>query len=117
MASSDADAALAAMATQGRTPMGKDGVKFSASSGTGRAKLVPKQGAQAADPTGGGKADRANILQTPAMERKGAAYTIKAGIHKPTDPAAGMTQANGRIITSATNRDRGNFDSGAGASY
>ena len=118
MASSDADAALAAMATQGRTPMGKDGIKFTdgSSAGTGRATLVPKKGAQAAD-LSGGKADRVPVMRDADSERKGATYGIVAGLHKPTDPAAGMTQANGRIISSATNRDRGNFDGGAEASY
>ena len=108
------------MAKQGRTPVGRGGTAFTAPSatGTGKATLVPKKDAKAADPANpGSKADRQNIQQTPAMERMGAAYTIKGAIHKPTDPSAGMTQANGRVISSATNRDRGNFDGGAGASY
>jgi hypothetical protein len=120
MASSDYDAALAGSANQGRKPMGKDGVSFSATSatGTGKAKLVKKGGAQAGDPTGAGsKANRSNVAQTPGGERLGAAYSIKARYTKATDPAAGLTQANGRVIASATKRDRTNFDGGMGASY
>lgn len=116
------DEALAGMAKTGspRTPMGREGAKFTATSaaGTGKATLVPKKNSKSADPANpGSKANRQNVPQTPAMERKGAAYTIKGVIHKPTDPAAGMTQANGRIVSAATNRDRSNFDGGAGASY
>jgi hypothetical protein len=114
------DEALAGMAKQGRTPMGKDGVKFTdvSSKGTGRAKLVKKGGAQAGDPTGmGTKANKANVARSTNGEREGAAYKIAARIYKPNDPAAGLTQANGRVISTATNRDRGNFDGGNSASY
>jgi hypothetical protein len=120
MASSDYDAALAGSANQGRKPMGKDGIAFTATSatGTGKATLVPKKGAQAGDPTGAGsKANRSNVSQTPGGERTGAAYSIKARYTKATDPAAGMTQANGKIVATATKRDRTNFDGGMGASY
>jgi hypothetical protein len=116
------DEALAGMAKTGapRKPMGKDALKFTNVSGANSdsTTLVPKKNLQAGDPTGmGTKVNRENVQQTPAMERMGASYTVKGIIHKPTDPAAGMTQANGRIFASATNRDRGNFDSGAGSSY
>jgi len=117
MASSDYDAALAGSANQGRKPMGKDGIAFTATSatGTGKATLVPKKGAQAGDPTGAGsKANRSNVSRG---ERTGAAYSITARYTKATDPAAGMTQANGKIIATATKRDRTNFDGGMGASY
>ena len=44
--------ALAAMAKQGRTPMGKDGIKFS-TQGPKAGKLVPKTGnAKAGDSSG-----------------------------------------------------------------
>lgn len=121
MASSDYDAALAGSANQGRKPMGKEGIAFTATSatGTGKATLVSKKGnAKAGDPTGAGsKANRSNVAQTPGGERTGAAYSIKASYTKMTDPAAGMTQANGKIIATATKRDRTNFDGGMGASY
>lgn len=109
--------ALAGMAKQGRKPMNKDGIKFSAA--TPKAgKLVPKTGnAKAGDPSAyGTKANRKNVPAS-SNERNGAAYSIKASYMKTTDPAAGQTQANGIIIQTAVNRDRSNFDSGAGASY
>ena len=78
--------------------------------------MVPKKGAQAGDPTAGGKGTRANVPY--AGERKGASYGISAVRYtKMTDPAAGETQANGIIINTATNRSRSNFDAGNGASY
>ena len=112
------DEALAGMAKQGRTPMNKDGIKFSSPSASPKAgKLVPKKNTAAGDPYGSKGAPRSNVAQTPGGERLGAAYSIKASYTKLTDPAAGQTQANGRIIATATKRDRTNFDSGAGASY
>jgi len=113
------DEALAGMAKQGRTPIGREGAKFSSPSASPKAgTLVPKKDSKAGDPTGAGsKMNRQNVPQVPGGERHGAAYSIKAKYTKLTDPAAGMTQANGRIIASATKRDRANFDSGAGASY
>jgi hypothetical protein len=113
------DEALAGMAKQGRQPMMKEGIKFSSPSASPDAgTLVKKKGAQAGDPYGSKGAPRSNVpAAVPAQDRNGAAYSIKAKYTKMTDPAAGMTQANGRIIATATKRDRTNFDSGAGASY
>ena len=109
------DEALAGMAKQGRKPMMKDGIKFSSPSAAPQAgTLVPKKNTAAGDPTSQKGAPRANV---PAQDRNGAAYSIKARYTKLTDPAAGMTQANGRIIKTAMKRDRTNFDSGAGTSY
>jgi hypothetical protein len=98
--------------------MGREGVAFTApgASGNTNTTLVPKKGAQAGDPTAGGKGIRANVPYT--GERKGAAYGISAVRYtKMTDPTAGETQANGIIINTATNRSRSNFDAGSGASY
>ena len=113
------DEALAGMAKQGRKPMGKDGIKFTSPSASPKAgTLVPKKNTAAGDPYGAGsKGNRANVSQVPGGERLGAAYSIKASYTKMTDPAAGQTQANGKIISTATKRDRTNFDSGMGASY
>ena len=115
------DEALAGMAKSGapRKPMGKDARSFTSPSAAPKAgKLMPKKNTQAGDPTGAGtKKNRANVQQTPQAERNGASYTVKGVIHKPTDPAAGLTQANGIIIGGVTNRDRTNFDGGMGASY
>lgn len=113
------DEALAGMAKQGRTPMMKDGAKFSSPSASPKAgTLVPKKNTAAGDPSGSKGAPRSNVSAT-GQDRAGAAYSIKGGPRytKMTDPAAGATQANGRIISTAAKRDRTNFDSGAGTSY
>jgi hypothetical protein len=118
MASSDIDAALAGSAKQGRTPMGKDGRKFSSPSASPTAgTLVPKKGAQAADPTGSKGTPRVNVPAAPGGERIGAAYSVKVNYMKPTDPAAGMTQANGRIISPSVVRSTESFSEGVGTSY
>jgi hypothetical protein len=46
-------------------------------------------------------------------ERTGAAYGIQVGFEAHTEPAAGFTQANGRIFQAAVNRSAPNFYSGA----
>ncbi len=114
------DEALAGMAKQGRKPMMKDGISFTSPSANPKAgTLFKKKGAQAGNPTGSGKgAPRGYApVSLPAQDRNGAAYSVKASYMKMTDPSAGATQANGKIIKTAAKRDRTNFDSGAGASY
>jgi hypothetical protein len=113
------DEALAGMAKTGRKPMMKDGIKFTSPSATPTAgTLVPKKNTAAGDPYAQPKPSRANVSAT-GKDRAGAAYSIKGGPRytKMTDPAAGATQANGRIITTAAKRDRSNYDSGNSASY
>jgi hypothetical protein len=113
------DEALAGMAKQGRTPMNKDGIKFSSPSASPKAgTLVPKKNTAAGDPSGSKGAPRSNVPAT-GQDRAGAAYSIKGGPRytQMTDPAAGATQANGRIISTAAKRDRANFDSGNSTSY
>jgi hypothetical protein len=111
------DEALAGMAKQGRKPMMKDGVAFTSPSASPKAgTLVPKKNTAAGDPYGSKGAPRSNVPAT-GKDRMGAAYTVQARYTKNTDPAAGMTQANGKIIATATKRDRTNFDGGMGASY
>ena len=119
MAKSDQDAALAGMAAQGRTPMGKEGIKFTSPSASPQSgTLVPKKGVAAGDPTAmGTKANRVNEPIAPGGERKGGAYSIKASYMKPTDPAAGMTQANGRIVSPSVVRSTQSFGQGVGTSY
>jgi len=113
------DEALAGMAKQGRQPMMKEGLGFTSPSASPKAgTLVSKKNTAAGDPSGAKGAPRSNVQAAlPAQDRNGAAYSIKASYTKMTDPAAGQTQANGRIIKTAVKRDRTNFDSGAGASY
>jgi hypothetical protein len=117
MAKSDQDAALAGMAAQGRTPMGKEGIKFSSPSASpASGTLVPKKNVAAGDPTASGtKVNRTNAPY--AGERKGAAYSIKARYTKATDPASGLTQANSRIISPSVVRSGDSFNQGIGTSY
>jgi hypothetical protein len=116
MAKSDQDAALAGMAAQGRTPMGKEGIKFSSPSASpASGTLVPKKNVAAGDPAAQGVGIRANAPY--AGERKGAAYSIKARYTKATDPASGLTQANSRIVSPAVVRSGDSFNEGIGTSY
>ena len=73
--------------------------------------LVKKKGAQAADPTKQAKPSRNFVTSEGA--RNGARYGVRVGFQKQVAPEAGATQANGRIISSAVNRQRPNFQDGA----
>ena len=119
MAKSDVDVAVAAENTQGRSSMGSEGVKFSSPSAAPvSGTLRPRGNAAAGDPTASGtKMNRENVQQTPEMERNGAAHTIKGNYMKQTDPAAGATQANGRIVPPSVIRSTQSFDQGIGTSY
>ena len=122
MASSIQDEALAGMAKQGRTPMGKEGVKFSSpSAAPAKGTLVPKKNTAAGDPTASGtKANRKNEAYNPGTagtERTGASYSVKASYMKSNDPAAGLTQANGRIISPSVVRSKDSWSEGISSSY
>jgi len=73
--------------------------------------LVKKKGAQAADPTKQAAPSRNFVTSEGA--RNGARYGVRVGFQKQVAPEAGATQGNGRIISSATNRQRPNFRDGA----
>ena len=117
MAKSELDAAASAGNTQGRKTMGDEGRKFSSPSASPEAgTLVPKKNTAAGDPTGAGtKANRVN--QPYAGERKGAAYSIKATYMKQTAPEAGLTQANGRIVSPSVVRSKDSYTEGLETSY
>ena len=124
MASSIQDEALAGMAKVGapRVPMGKEGAKFTTPSAKPSAgTLVKKKNTAAGDPTASGtKANRKNAPYSPSTagtERKGAAYSIKASYMKSNDPAAGLTQANGRIVNPAVVRSKDSWSEGISTSY
>jgi hypothetical protein len=119
MAKSDVDAAAAAGNTQGRKTLGREGTKFTSPSASPDAgTLVPKKNTAAGDPTGAGtKANRVNEARVPGAERKGAAYSVKATYMKQTDPSAGMTQANGRIVSPSVTRQRDSWAQGVETSY
>ena len=74
--------------------------------------LVKKKGAQAGDPTAQAKPSRSNVLSPNAKGRNGATYGIRVGFQASVSPEAGATQANGRIIGPAMNRQRPSFQEG-----
>jgi hypothetical protein len=117
MAKSDLDTAVAAGNTQGRKTLGREGTKFTSPSASPDAgTLVKKKNTAAGDPYAAGT--KANRVNKPyAGERKGAAYSIKATYMKQTDPAAGLTQANGRIVSPSVTRQRDSWAQGIETSY
>ena len=60
---------------------------------------------------------RAAHRSASTADRLGPAFAPRAVMVHQIDPAAGATQANGRIVPSATIRTRASFDSGDQASY
>jgi len=117
MAKSELDAAVTAGNTQGRKTMGSEGRKFTSPSASPEAgTLVPKKNTAAGDPYAAGtKVNRVN--EPYAGERKGAAYSIKATYMKQTAPEAGMTQANGRIVSPSVVRQKDSWTQGIETSY
>lgn len=73
-----------------------------------KGKLMKKKNTAAGDPTKMAKPSRTKTM----VERAGARYGIRVGFQKSTAPEAGATQGNGRIIASAVNRSRPNFNDG-----
>jgi len=102
-----------------RRTMGMDATHFSSASGTPvRGTLVAKKNTQAGDPTAGGKANRKNILvdTSAASERHGARYSISVKFPEGTDPTAGPTMANSRIVPSVMGQNQ-NFSGGVSGAY
>lgn len=95
--------------------MGTDAYKAvpASATGTGRATLVKKANAAAGDPYAQAKPSRSNTM----VERNGARYGVRVGINAPISHEAGATQANGRIIPSATKRTNDSFNAGVDTSY
>jgi len=73
-----------------------------------KGKLMKKKNTAAGDPYKMAKPSRTKTM----VERAGARYGIRVGFQKSTAPEAGATQGNGRIIASAVNRSRPNFNDG-----
>lgn len=107
--------AAAAENQQGRQSMGKEGIKFTAAQPKS-GKAVKRGNTAAGDPAGI-KANRKNVPAGARGETHGAAYSVGSKYMKQTDPAAGATQANGRIIPAVMQRQAPNFQSGMGDSY
>lgn len=116
MAKSDLDAAVAAENTQGRKSSGREGTKFTSPSASPKSgTLVGKKNTAAGDPAITNPGVRAN---TPyAGEKKGAAYSVKATYMKQTAPEAGLTQANGRVVSPAITRQKDSWSQGLETSY
>jgi hypothetical protein len=74
-----------------------------------KGKLMKKKNTAAGDPYAQAKPARPNVLSQNAGGRNGATYGIKAKMPSYTSPEAGATQGNGRLIASAVNRSRPNF--------
>lgn len=117
MAKSELDAAVAAGNTQGRSVMGDAGRLFTSPSASPvSGTQEPRHNTQAGDPTASGtRVSRPNVSY--AGETKGAAYSIKSSYAPQTSPEAGMTQANGRIISPSVIRSKDSFSEGIGTSY
>jgi hypothetical protein len=116
MAKSDIDAAVAAEDTQGRQSEGQ-GVSFTAPSAKPeRGTLRPIESNASADPAAQGVGIRANRPYA-GQERLGAAYGVKASYAPQTEPSAGFTQANGRIVNPSTIRQKDSWSEGIDTSY
>lgn len=107
------DEALAAMAKNGRTPMGTDAYTLSAPATPGQGTLVARSNTAAGDPTQQPKPSRSNEL----VERNGARYGVRVNINAPISHEAGATQANGRIFSSSVKRTNDSFNAGVETSY
>lgn len=77
--------------------------------GSVKGTLMPKKNTKAGDPTGmGTKQNRKNV--SAGQDRMGAAYKVSAK-YSVSDPAAGQTMRNARIIPSAMGASSGMMDS------
>jgi hypothetical protein len=109
--------ALAGMAKVGapREPMGQKPVSFTAPKPE-KGTLVKKGSSAASDPAVQNQGTRSNRPYS-GQERLGAAYGVKASYAKQTAPEAGMTQANGRIVSPAVIRQKDSWSEGLDTSY
>lgn len=116
MAKSDIEVAVAAENNNGRKSEGA-GVSFTAPSATPEnGTLVAKKGAQAGDPAVQNPGIRANRPYA-GQERLGANYGVKASYAPQTEPSAGATQANGRIVNPSVIRQKDSWAEGMETSY
>ena len=110
--------ASAAHANSPRRYMGMDAAKV-APTAPSRGTAVAKKNTQAADPTAGGKANRANVSagNAAASERMGARYRTMVKFPAGHEPAASATMGNARTISSVSGRQAPNFNDGNSSSY
>lgn len=120
----DPQIALAGMARVGnpRVPMGNDaysvlaGAQYTPSPST---TLVQKQGDQSGGLDGptGARAYGSYPLPAGSGDKDGAAYRTQVAFPPMTVPQAAQTQANGRILAAAVNRQVPNFEEERALSY
>jgi hypothetical protein len=116
MAKSIEETEFSAENHEGRHSEGREGTKFtSPSASPKKGKLMPRKNTAAGDPAITNPGVRANAPYQ--GERKGAAYSIKATYMKQTAPEAGMTQANGRIVSPSIVRQKDSWSQGMESSY
>lgn len=72
--------------------------------------LMPKKTAKAGDPAVMGPKERRTPVLNVGGERLGAAYTVKSQF-SVSDPSAGQTMRNARIVPSTMGARQGMFDS------
>lgn len=113
-AGTDPKAALAGMAQVGnpRVPMGDSAYSAPKTyGGSANTTLVPKKHGKSGDPTPPTGHRKGVAYPKPAGsgDRDGAVYRISVNLPAPQSPEAGATQANGRVIRSATPRQTANF--------
>lgn len=113
--------AIAGMARIGspRVPMGNSAVTDFANAPAVpplRGTLVPKGGAQAADPTPPTGMRVSVPYAGSQQEHMGASYRIKAVTPPMMSPEAGPTQANGKVVPSSLRRQE-SFGDGASGAY
>jgi hypothetical protein len=78
--------------------------------GAVKGTLVPKKNTQAGDPTASGtKQNRKNVFSPGGSERMGAAYKVKSKF-SVSDPTAGQTMRNARIVPSTMGTKNGMTD-------
>ena len=96
--------------------MGNQATKFSAAMPK-KGTSVPRKNTAAGDPAIEAKPSRGKTLTSGKGEGHGAAYQIKSSYAPQTEPAAGATQANGRIVPPVMQRQAPNFQGGMQSSY
>lgn len=100
-----------------RKSAGLSAAEFKNVSGAGspNTKTVKKKGSAKQGDAGLGSAGNRSQI---TADRLGPSFTVSAAMVTQVDPAAGSTQANGRIVPSACVRStRGSFDSERLADY
>lgn len=100
---------IAPVPASGSAPAGAGAVVNASGAPSKNTKLMPRKGAQAADPAAMPHAARTYAPK----ERCGACYGVQVGFEAHAAPEAGATLSNGRLFSAAINRSAPNFRMGA----